>query len=61
MTLSITDQKRKKMYMRSAGHSGITHDQWTDTVCGIALGNFLGGVSLGWWKKVHRTLSFPYT
>ncbi|KAJ3030446.1 UNVERIFIED_CONTAM: hypothetical protein HDU68_009002 [Siphonaria sp. JEL0065] len=37
-----------------AGHSGITHDGWTDTVMGICLGNFLGGVSLGWWKKNHN-------
>ncbi|KAJ3071876.1 hypothetical protein HDU98_004682 [Podochytrium sp. JEL0797] len=37
-----------------AGHSAITHDAWTDTVMGICLGNFLGGVSLGWWKKNHN-------
>ncbi|KAJ3194111.1 hypothetical protein HK101_003447 [Irineochytrium annulatum] len=37
-----------------AGHSGITHDAWTDTVFGVCLGNFLGGVSLGWWKKNHN-------
>ncbi|KAJ3331803.1 hypothetical protein HDU76_002151 [Blyttiomyces sp. JEL0837] len=37
-----------------AGHTGITHDQWTDTVLGICLGNFLGGVSLGWWKHNHN-------
>ncbi|KAJ3198690.1 hypothetical protein HDU67_003446 [Dinochytrium kinnereticum] len=37
-----------------AGHSGITHDAWTDTVFGISLANFLGGLSLGWWKKNHN-------
>ncbi|KAI9344614.1 fatty acid desaturase-domain-containing protein [Obelidium mucronatum] len=38
----------------TAGHSGITHDAWTDAVMGICLGNFVGGVSLGWWKKNHN-------
>jgi delta8-fatty-acid desaturase len=38
----------------TAGHSGITHDQWTDTVLGISLANFMGGLSLGWWKKNHN-------
>ncbi|KAI8620665.1 fatty acid desaturase-domain-containing protein [Chytriomyces sp. MP71] len=37
-----------------AGHSGITHDKWTDTVMGICLANFMGGLSLGWWKKNHN-------
>lgn len=37
-----------------AGHSGITHDQLTDTLIGISLANFIGGLSLGWWKKNHN-------
>ncbi|KAJ3059067.1 hypothetical protein HDU99_006515, partial [Rhizoclosmatium hyalinum] len=37
-----------------AGHSGITHDAWTDMVMGICLANFFGGLSLGWWKKNHN-------
>ncbi|KAJ3089602.1 hypothetical protein HDU96_003713 [Phlyctochytrium bullatum] len=37
-----------------AGHSGITHDAWTDTVFGISIANFMGGLSLGWWKKNHN-------
>ncbi|KAJ3107912.1 hypothetical protein HDU97_002844 [Phlyctochytrium planicorne] len=37
-----------------AGHTGITHDAWTDTVFGISIANFLGGLSLGWWKKNHN-------
>ncbi|KAJ3203014.1 hypothetical protein HDU83_001280 [Entophlyctis luteolus] len=37
-----------------AGHSGITHDSWTDMVMGISLANFFGGLSLGWWKKNHN-------
>ncbi|KNC97541.1 uncharacterized protein SPPG_07016 [Spizellomyces punctatus DAOM BR117] len=37
-----------------AGHSGITHDAKTDMILGICLGNFLGGLSLGWWKHNHN-------
>ncbi|KAI9347782.1 fatty acid desaturase-domain-containing protein [Zopfochytrium polystomum] len=37
-----------------AGHSGITHDNWTDTVLGICLADFMGGLSIGWWKKNHN-------
>ncbi|KAI9004586.1 fatty acid desaturase-domain-containing protein [Gaertneriomyces semiglobifer] len=37
-----------------AGHSGITHDSATDMRTGICLGNFLGGLSLGWWKHSHN-------
>ncbi|KAI8829938.1 fatty acid desaturase-domain-containing protein [Chytriomyces cf. hyalinus JEL632] len=41
-------------YAHDAGHSGITHDRWTDTVMGICLGNYVGGLSVGWWKKNHN-------
>lgn len=37
-----------------AGHNGITHDSYKDTMIGIGLGNFLGGLSLGWWKHSHN-------
>lgn len=37
-----------------AGHMGITHDFTTDTVIGIIIANFLGGLSLGWWKRSHN-------
>lgn len=37
-----------------AGHMGITHDFNTDTVIGIFITDFLGGLSLGWWKRNHN-------
>jgi delta8-fatty-acid desaturase len=36
-----------------AGHCGITHDLHTDTVIGIVIADYLGGLSLGWWKRNH--------
>lgn len=37
-----------------AGHLAITHDYQTDTVIGIVFADFLGGLSLGWWKRSHN-------
>ncbi|OTA99506.1 hypothetical protein M426DRAFT_16398 [Hypoxylon sp. CI-4A] len=37
-----------------AGHMGITHGFHTDTVIGIVIADFLGGLSLGWWKRNHN-------
>ena len=37
-----------------AGHMGITHNFTTDTVIGIVIADFLGGLSLGWWKQNHN-------
>ncbi|KAI1857398.1 uncharacterized protein JN550_013216 [Neoarthrinium moseri] len=37
-----------------AGHMGITHDFHTDTVIGIVIADFLGGLSIGWWKRNHN-------
>ena len=37
-----------------AGHMGITHDFTIDTVIGIVIADFLGGLSLGWWKRSHN-------
>jgi len=37
-----------------AGHLGITHGFHTDSVIGILIANFLGGLSLGWWKRTHN-------
>ncbi|KAI8913011.1 delta-6 fatty acid desaturase [Powellomyces hirtus] len=36
-----------------AGHNGITHVREIDEKIGIFLGNFCGGLSIGWWKKSH--------
>ncbi len=37
-----------------AGHMGITHDFQTDTMIGILIADFLGGLSIGWWKRNHN-------
>lgn len=37
-----------------AGHMGITHGFHTDTCIGIFIGDFLGGLSIGWWKRNHN-------
>lgn len=37
-----------------AGHMGITHDFRTDTIIGIVIADFIGGLSLGWWKRSHN-------
>src|SRR5436190_12023584 len=37
-----------------AGHMGITHHFIIDTLIGIFIADFIGGLSLGWWKKNHN-------
>jgi sphingolipid 8-(E)-desaturase len=37
-----------------AGHNGITHDPFIDTLIGIGIADFIGGLSIGWWKKNHN-------
>ena len=37
-----------------AGHMGITHHFHVDTVIGIIIADFLGGLSIGWWKRNHN-------
>lgn len=37
-----------------AGHMGITHDFVIDTTIGIIIADFIGGLSLGWWKRSHN-------
>ena len=37
-----------------AGHMGITHNYHTDTVIGILIADFMGGLSIGWWKRNHN-------
>ncbi|PWA01255.1 hypothetical protein BB558_002668 [Smittium angustum] len=36
------------------GHSAVTANRVFDTVTAIFLGDILGGLSLGWWKKSHN-------
>lgn len=37
-----------------AGHMGITHSFHVDTCIGILIADFLGGLSIGWWKRNHN-------
>lgn len=37
-----------------AGHMGITHSFTVDTAIGVIIADFLGGLSLGWWKRSHN-------
>lgn len=37
-----------------AGHMGITHNFHVDTTIGIIIADFLGGLSIGWWKRNHN-------
>ena len=39
------------------GHMGVTHDWTTDRLLAILVGNFIGGLSIGWWVDVS-TLAF---
>jgi len=36
------------------GHSGVTHNFWTDHVVGSVLSSLMG-LSVGWWKSDHNT------
>lgn len=41
-------------FAHDAGHMGITHNFQADTVMGIIIADFIGGLSLGWWKRNHN-------
>ncbi|KAG9231428.1 fatty acid desaturase-domain-containing protein [Amylocarpus encephaloides] len=40
--------------VHDAGHMGITHNFHLDTTIGIIIANFIGGLSVGWWKRNHN-------
>ncbi|KAK9493329.1 fatty acid desaturase-domain-containing protein [Lipomyces doorenjongii] len=37
-----------------AGHHAITHSFFWDNVIGTIVANYIGGLSLGWWKRNHN-------
>jgi delta8-fatty-acid desaturase len=37
-----------------AGHNGITGNSNIDHTVGVLIANFIGGLSLGWWKDNHN-------
>ncbi|OZJ02432.1 hypothetical protein BZG36_04464 [Bifiguratus adelaidae] len=41
-------------FAHDAGHNSITHVLKVDNAVGIIAANWLGGLSLGWWKKSHN-------
>ena len=40
--------------VHDAGHLGITHNFTIDTMIGIIIADFIGGLSVGWWKLNHN-------
>ena len=40
--------------VHDAGHLSITHGFHTDTCIGIFVADFIGGLSVGWWKRNHN-------
>ncbi|RFU31973.1 hypothetical protein B7463_g4357, partial [Scytalidium lignicola] len=40
--------------VHDAGHMGITHNFQVDSVIGILIADFIGGLSVGWWKHNHN-------
>ncbi|QPG75125.1 hypothetical protein FOA43_002468 [Brettanomyces nanus] len=37
-----------------AGHLAITHDYQIDNIIGTIIADWIGGLSLGWWKRNHN-------
>ncbi|TQS32748.1 hypothetical protein Golomagni_06926, partial [Golovinomyces magnicellulatus] len=37
-----------------AGHIGITHNYQFDSILGMVIADFIGGLSMGWWKNNHN-------
>ncbi|KGQ02574.1 hypothetical protein BB8028_0002g10130 [Beauveria bassiana] len=37
-----------------AGHIGITHNYQVDSLLGILIADYIGGLSMGWWKNNHN-------
>eukprot|EP00039_Didymoeca_costata_P005631 m.83211 g.83211 ORF g.83211 m.83211 type:complete len:503 (-) comp12908_c0_seq2:3227-4735(-) len=37
------------------GHTAVTYSRYWDHMIGIVCGNFLGGISIGWWKDNHNS------
>jgi len=40
--------------VHDAGHMGITHNYHIDTFIGILIADFIGGLSVCWWKRNHN-------
>lgn len=40
--------------VHDAGHLSITHGFHTDSIIGIFIADWIGGLSIGWWKRNHN-------
>jgi len=40
--------------VHDAAHMGITHNYHIDSVIGMSIGSFIGGLSVCWWKHSHN-------
>lgn len=40
--------------VHDAGHMGITHNFTIDSTIGIVIADYIGGLSVGWWKRNHN-------
>lgn len=51
MTLSPA---RATVVAHDAGHTGITGDNVSDRIIGTLVADWIGGLSLSWWKDNHN-------
>ncbi|RKP34404.1 fatty acid desaturase-domain-containing protein [Dimargaris cristalligena] len=42
------------LFAHDLGHNGVTHDLFWDGFMGVMIADFIGGLSIGWWKKNHN-------
>ncbi|KAL0069698.1 hypothetical protein AAF712_003358 [Marasmius tenuissimus] len=42
-------------FAHDLGHMGVTHNWVVDRLIGTVIGNFLNGLSIGWWVNNHNT------
>ncbi|KAF2711764.1 fatty acid desaturas-like protein [Pleomassaria siparia CBS 279.74] len=40
--------------VHDAGHTAITHNFQADTIIGMLVADYMGGLSVGWWKYNHN-------
>ncbi|KAH8819609.1 fatty acid desaturase-domain-containing protein [Xylogone sp. PMI_703] len=40
--------------VHDAGHMGITHNFQIDSIIGMVIADYIGGLSVGWWKHNHN-------
>ncbi|CDK28943.1 unnamed protein product [Kuraishia capsulata CBS 1993] len=40
--------------VHDAGHIAITHNYHVDNIIGALISDFIGGLSIGWWKRNHN-------